>query len=119
MARTVEEGHSHRRAVPARISVCTCPPTLGGYFKQFSMQQLSTLLQIQSGSDCPHKSLFKIGLNPNTSQSSLATKESHYYLFIIIFQLMFNYDCTLDFAANISVMSCNYNNKNFICKSKV
>ena len=32
---------------------------------------------------------------------------------------MFNYDCTLDLAANISVMSCNYNNKNFIYKSKV
>ena len=41
------------------------------------LQQLSALLQIQSGSDCPHESLFKIGLNSNTSQSFSAT-DSHY-----------------------------------------
>ena len=66
MARTVKEGHiSRRRAAPARILSCACPTALGGYFKQFPMQQLSALLQIQSGSDCPHESLFKIGLNSN------------------------------------------------------
>ena len=67
MARTVEEGHvSRRRAAPARISACTCPTTLGGYSKQFPIQQLSALLQIPSGSDCPRESLFKIDLNSNT-----------------------------------------------------
>ena len=71
MARTVEEGHvSRRRAAPARMSACTCPTTLGSYLKQFPMQQLSALLQIPSGCDCPSESLFKIGLNSNTRQSS-------------------------------------------------
>ena len=79
MAWTVEEGHvSCRRAGPARISACTFLTTLSSYFKHFPMQQLSTLLQIPSGSDCPHESLFKIGLNSNTRQSSSATKDSHY-----------------------------------------
>ena len=82
MARTVEEGHvGRRRATPARISAFTCPTTLGGYFKQFPMQQLPALLQIPNGSDCPHESLFKIGLNSNTRQSSSATKDSHYYYY--------------------------------------
>ena len=83
MGRTVEEGHiSRRRAAPARISACTCPTTLGDYFNQCPMQQLSALLQIQSGSDCPHESLFKIGLNSKTSQSSSATKDNHYLLLL-------------------------------------
>ena len=43
------------------------------------MQQLAALLQIPSGSDCPHESLIKIGLNSNTRQSSSATKGSHYH----------------------------------------
>ena len=55
------------------ISACKCPTTLGGYFKQFPMQQLSALLHIQSRYDCPHESLFKIVLNSNTSQSSSAS----------------------------------------------
>ena len=68
-ARTVEEGYiSRRRVAPARISVCACLMTLGGYFKHFPLQQLSALLQNPSGSDCPHENLFKIGLNSNTRQ---------------------------------------------------
>ena len=83
MARTVEEGHvSRRRAAAARISASTCPTTLGGYFKQFPMQQLSALLQIPSWSDCPHESPFKIGVNSNTRQSSSATKDSHYFAYL-------------------------------------
>ena len=62
-------------------AACRCPTTLGGYFKQFLMQQLLTLQQIASGSDCPHESQFKIGLNSNTRQSSSATKDSHYCAF--------------------------------------
>ena len=34
-----------------------------------------------SGSYCPHESLFKTGLNSNTSQSSSATNDSHYYYY--------------------------------------
>ena len=84
-ARTVEEGYvSRRRAAPARISVCACLMTLGGYFKHFPLQQLSALLQIPSGSDCPHENLFKIGLNSNTRQSSSAMRDSHYYYYIIL-----------------------------------
>ena len=41
---------------------------------------LSALLQIPSRSDCPHESLFKIGLNSNTRQSSSAMKDSHYII---------------------------------------
>ena len=67
-------------AAPARISACTCPKTFSQYFKQFPMQQSSVLLQILSGSDCPHENLFKIGLNSNTRQSSSATKDSHYFI---------------------------------------
>ena len=55
--------------------MCTCLTTLGGYFKHFPMQQLSALLQIPSGSDCLHQSVFKIGLNSNTRQSSLAMRD--------------------------------------------
>ena len=84
-ARTVEEGYvSPRRAALARISVCACLMTLGGYFKHFPMQQLSALLQIPSGSDCPHENLFKIGLNSNTRQSSSAMRDSHYYYYIML-----------------------------------
>ena len=84
-AKTVEEGYvSHRRAAPARISVCASLMTLGGYFKHFPMQQLSALLQIPSGSDCPHENLFKIGLNSNTRQSSSAMRDSHHYFYIIL-----------------------------------
>ena len=61
------------------VITCTCPTTLNSYFTHFPMQQLSTLLQIPSRSDCPHESLFKIGLNSNTRQSSLETMDSHYY----------------------------------------
>ena len=46
---------SRKRAAPARISACICATTLGSYFTQFPMQQLSTLLQIPSGSDCPRE----------------------------------------------------------------
>ena len=92
MARTVEESHvSRKRAALARMSACTCPTILGGYFNQFPMQQLSALLQIPRGSDCPHESLFKIGLNSNTRQWSLATKDSHYYLVWIL--MMFGESC--------------------------
>lgn len=84
-ARTVEEGYiSRRRVAPARISVCACLMTLGGYFKHFPLQQLSALLQNPSGSDCPHKDLFKIGLNSNTRQSSSAMRDIHYYYYIIL-----------------------------------
>ena len=58
--------------------------TLTSYFEQFPMQQLSMLLQIPSRSDCPYESLFKIGLNWNTRQSSSATKDSHYYIMLVI-----------------------------------
>ena len=68
------------KSAPAKLSACTCPTTLGSYFKQFQIQQLSALPQIPSGSDCPHESLFKIGLNSNTRQSSSTTKDSHYYI---------------------------------------
>ena len=71
MVRAVEEGHfSRRRSAPEGISACTCPTTLGSYLKQFPMQQLSALLQIPSGSDCPRENLFKIGLNSISRQSS-------------------------------------------------
>ena len=46
---------SRKRAAPARISACICATTLGSYFTQFPMQQLSALLQIPSGSDCPRQ----------------------------------------------------------------
>ena len=79
MAWTLEEGHvSRRRAMPARISACSWPTTLGSHFRHFSMLQLSALLQIPSGSDRPHESLFEIGLNSNTRRSPSATKDSHY-----------------------------------------
>ena len=55
---------SRRRAAPARISACTCLMTLSSYFKHFPMQQLSTFLQIPSGSDFPHESLFEVCLRP-------------------------------------------------------
>ena len=85
MARTVEEGHvSCKTAASPRILVCTCTTTLTSYFEQFPMQQLSMLLQIPSRSDCPYESLFKIGLNSNTRQSSSATKDSHYYIMLVI-----------------------------------
>ena len=45
------------------------------------MQQLSALLQLPSGSDRPYESLFELGLNSNTRQSSSATKDSHYYYY--------------------------------------
>ena len=91
MARTVEEGHiSRRRAAPVRISACTCPTTLGSYFKQFPMQQLSAILQIQSGSDCPHESLFKIGLNP-LQISHLRQRRTAIILYIILLYIIIYY----------------------------
>ena len=45
---------------------------------QYSLNNWLQEYTINSLQDCPHESLFKIGLNSNTSRSSLATKDSHY-----------------------------------------
>ena len=83
MARTVEKGHvSRRRAALARISACTCPKTLDGYFKQFLMQQSSASLRISSRSDCPHESLFKTGRNSNIYKTVIFGNEGQPLLFI-------------------------------------
>ena len=62
------------------VFLCSENPQKRLLRRLFPMQQLSALLQIQSGSDCPHGSLFKRGLISNTSQSYSATKGSHYLL---------------------------------------
>ena len=77
MARTVEEGHFYRRRA--------APPTIvGGYFKQVPMQQSQALLQIHSGSDCPHKILFKIGLNSTGYETIIFDNEGQSLLLICI-----------------------------------
>ena len=58
--------------------------TLGSYFKQFPMQSLSMLLQIQSGSDCQYESLFKIGFNSSTGHFIFGNKGQPLLLLLLV-----------------------------------
>ena len=45
-----------------------------------SPHRRSTTVSLETNPLCPHESLFKIGLNSNTRQSSSTTKDSHYMI---------------------------------------